>query len=225
MKCIFTIVLLVAVFASYGQEGLSGTFVMENGPPANYVFMEDSLFSFYREDCQGVYYGQGKYSISNDSLLLSFERNESNKTTVEFTQTGLNGSVPKLSLKVFRKEHKRDKFKIVTNLWSIGLLDSNKVLLNGFHIKVKKKCYEVSDLSLTRVKYIQLVFNDFGVKETIELDKTIAKHVQLNVFTTDYFNNQIISDQIRNEGKITMVSAKGFMLNRWGYDVKFIRKK
>ena len=220
MKQILTLFFLLLLSTSdFGQNGLSGTYIMESGPLDKYIFKTDSSFSFYREDCRGHYYGDGKYFIKNDSLFLQFYKNESNKTVFKINITHSKDTLPKLILKIYRKDNPTDNPRLERNNLTIELLDSSKNMIGIFTIKNKNGYYEVSDNKLNQTGYIRL--NKLGNEEIFKLPDNNFSVLSLTITTVNQFFNQIISDEVRNKGKITIVSNTEFILNKWGYDITY----
>ncbi|MNU22836.1 hypothetical protein D3C71_111370 [compost metagenome] len=218
-----------AAFTTHAQTISPGTYTADGSGRDSLMITDNSLFSHQGENNGGTYYGQGTYTIQQDSLYLTYDKDVPGKIVQKArTKRAAKQANGPIAITVYRAASTVEQPAVYGKYIMLELLDKDKKVLRLTELKGDGH-YTITDSLLYETAFLRLAGDQDELAPgtnnyLFELRQPINKPTEILLYTYPRLYNQVISNMVINKGKIAIISDRQFVLSDGNSEQTYTKK-
>jgi hypothetical protein len=218
-----------AAFTTHAQTISPGTYTADGSERDSLMFTDNNLFSNQGKHTGGTYYGQGTYTIQQDSLYLTYDKDVPGKIVQKArTKRAAKQASGPVTITVYRAASAVEQPAVYGQYIMLELLDKDKKVLRLTELKGDGH-YTITDSLLYETAFLRLAGDQDELAPgtnnyLFELTQPINKATEILLYTYPRLYNQVISNTVINKGKIAIISDRQFVLSNSNSEQTYTKK-
>lgn len=221
--------IVCATLTVHAQTISPGTYTADGSERDSLMITDNLLFSHQGENADGTFYGQGTYTIQQDSLFLTYDKDVPGKIVLKArSQKAAKQAAGPVTITVYRAASAVEQPAVYGKYIMLELLDKDKKVLRLTELKGDGH-YTITDSLLYETAFLRLAGDQDELAPgtnnyLFELKQPIHKSTEILLYTYPRLYNKVLSNTVINKGKIAIISDRQFVLSDGSSEQTYSKK-